>query len=178
MRTVWPKRAERLLLLVIVLVVAGCANTIRVTQRDIQQQIDSRLPLGTGAGAPVSLSLQELRCELLAAPVAGSDNVELDARVQFAVLGLLQIESRAAMRGRLVYDAGRGAFFIEQPQLLAVDIDRVPAQQRQLLMANLQPLVSAVLARTPVYTLQDERVRTHIDHVEVRGGVMVIHLRP
>lgn len=177
----------RLLALLGVLLFAGCANTITVTQQEIQQQIDSRLPVGTPPGTPVTLSLRRLQCELLApAPLANGaaddavdgNNVALQAQVHFSLLGLIQMNSTAGLQGRLVYSAERGAFYIEQPQLTMLDLGGVAPQQQQLIKANLQQLLASVLAVTPVYTLEDSRARDHIDRVEVKDRVMRIHLKP
>lgn len=169
----------RLLAVIAVLLLAGCANTIRVSQQEIQQQIDSRLPLGTPAGSPITLSLQSLQCDLLTADESlGNNNVALQAEVRFALLGFLQLNSRAGLQGRLVYNPERAAFFIEQPQLTSLDLDQVPPQQQQKLKTNLQQIISTVLATMPVYTLQDERARNHIDRVEVQDNVMLVHLKP
>jgi hypothetical protein len=164
---------------VIVLVLAGCANTIRVSQQEIQQQIDSHLPAGTPTGSPITLSLQSLQCELLTADAAlgSSDNVALLAQVRVGLLGFLQLDSSAGLQGRLVYNRDRGAFFIEQPQLTSLDVGQVPPQQQQQIMTNLQQLVAAVLAKMPLYAL-DERMRNHVDEVEVQDNVMLIHLKP
>lgn len=169
----------------------GCANTIQVTQRDIQQQIDSRLPIGTPPGMPFSLSLHSLQCDLLAPheavgtannpsgnPSVDNNNVALTAQVQFGLLGLIRMESTAGLLGRLVYRADRGAFFIEQPQLTTLDLAGVPPAELQRHRTNLQQLLSSVLAVTPVFTLQDSRARNRIDRVEVQDRVMLVHLKP
>jgi len=170
----------RLAAIIVMLLLAGCANTIRVSQQEIQQQIDSRLPAGTPAGSPISLQLQSLQCDLLTANQAvGSNNVALQAQVHFSLLGFLQLDSSAGLQGRLVYNPDRGAFFIEQPQLTSLDLgSQVPQQQQQRLTTGLQQLIATVLATTPVYTLQDERARKHIDRVEVQDNVMLVHLKP
>jgi len=168
------------------LLLAGCSNTLRVSQQEIQQQIDARLPLGTPAGSPISLNLQSLQCELLAANESAGNNsvnhnnVALQAQVHFSLLGLLQFDSQAGLQGRLVYSPDRAAFFIEQPQLTSLDLGQlpVPEQDKQKLQANLQQLISSMLAVTPVYTLRDNRAKDHIDRVEVQDNVMLVHLKP
>lgn len=169
----------RVAALLAVLLATGCANTLHVTQQEIQQQIDSRLPAGTAPGMPVTLSLRSLQCDLLAPHESvNSNNVALQAQVHFSVLGLIQMDSTAALQGRLVYSADRGAFYIEQPQLTALDLAGVAPRQQQQLKANLQQLLSSVLAVTPVYTLQDARAKNHIDRIEVQDSVMLVHLKP
>jgi len=179
----------RIMAVVAALLLAGCSNTIRVSQQEIQQQIDARLPLGTPAGSPIALNLQSLQCDLLAAnePVGNNsvnnnalnnNNVALQAQVHFSLLGLLQFDSQAGLQGRLVYNPDRAAFFIEQPQLTSLDLGQLPVQDKQKLQANLQQLISSMLAVTPVYTLRDNRAKDHIDRVEIQDNVMLVHLKP
>lgn len=178
----------RLLAVFVTVLMAGCANTLHVTQQEIQQQIDAQLPLGLPPGMPISLSLHSLQCDLLAphelvndSSVHDSsvdDNVALKAQVHFGLLGLIRMESTAGLTGRLVYRADHGAFFIEQPQLTTLDLAGVPPAEQQQLRANLQQLLSTVLAVTPVYTLRDTRLQNHIDRVEIQDSVMLVHLKP
>jgi hypothetical protein len=178
-RAIFAAISCRFAAMVIVLLLAGCANTIRVSQQEIQQQIDSHLPTGTPAGSPITLSLQGLHCELLTADASlgSNDNVALLAQVRIGLLGFLKLDSSAGLQGRLVYNRDRGAFFIEQPQLTSLDVGQVPPQQQQQLMTTVQQVVSALLARMPIYTL-DERTKDHVDEVEVQDNVMLIHLKP
>jgi hypothetical protein len=170
------------------LLVTGCANTITVTQQEIQQQIDSRLPVGTPPGMPIAASLNSLQCDLLGPGEAAAsnlvngggsgNNVALQAQVHFSLLGLIQMNSTAGLQGRLAYNADRGAFYIQQPTLTTFDLGGVAPQQQQQIKASLQQLLTSVLAVTPVYTLQDSRARQHISQVEVQDRVMLVHLKP
>lgn len=166
---------------VVVLLLGGCATSISVPQQKIQQQIDARLPVGTPASSPVALSLQSLQCDLLSAgEVNGDQNVALTAQFRASLLQLFQLNSQASLRGRLVYDAGVGAFFIAQPELVELQLDQIPmaVEQKRQLMVNLQQIVATILATTPVYTLEDAAMKNHIDGIEIKDDVMLVHVKP
>ncbi len=127
------------------------AYEVRLTEQQLQQQLDSQMPLTQSQGM-VTLTLSNPKLDLL----SSGNRLSLQTNALIVTSIGLQSSGQLTIEGKIRYDKASYSFFIEEPVIRQLDIDGLaPALQPQLISLAQKALTPA-LTNQPVYTLSDQ----------------------
>ena len=162
--------------LLILLLGAGCAillaytflfserlSVLKISQEDLQTQIDSHLPTTrTVMGMDFGIKKAKLKLD----PEAGRIIIEFTP-----TLGALAINKeigKMTVSGRLHYLQERGEIYFIMPQVEKLDLAGAPATATSIGEVAVGTLANEYLSRFPVYTLRNEDDREKLLRAELR----------
>lgn len=172
-------------------------DSITMTQADLQQRIDAKMPHTTAKGITVSKVNLDL----------GGDKIALNISASATKFNT-EYGIDASTRGTLIYDGSRGAFFFKPDNVKVgkisangasvgekvnklidkwVDSPKINANKDEIAAAAeawaqeaITSSAAYVLNKVPVYTLPDNFkgnvVRMLLKDVEVKNGTVIAHL--
>lgn len=128
----------------------ACAQDIRFTRQELQQQLDARMPI-TQQQQLFAITLSDPLLALL----QPEQRLSIRTRIQVGTAFGYQGNGIVTLDGKLRYQRQDFSFYIDEPRITELQIDGLaPALQPQL--QNLaQNLLAPALTGQPVYTLKD-----------------------
>lgn len=156
----------------------GFSYTMRLSEAELQARIERLMPFERTQYL-FTVSLSEPLIEL-----SETDNqIALFSAV--SVLGPAGLQGRgsAKVKGSIRYERAQGAFFIDQPSVEQLEIERMPRRLSGELIKVVQTIVSKALAKYPVYTLREEDAKqklakSMIDSIRVENKELIVKLKP
>lgn len=159
---------------------AGREYVVRVSEAEIHQQLDKRLPLKRSFLLVFEAELAHPRVRLR----DGSDRVDLGLDV---VLNLRVGHESRPLGGRvdlvtgLRYDAADGGFHLVDPVITRLDLQGVPAEYQARATRVVDAALAEFVGRYPVYTLRPSdakraTARLLLKSVVVSGNELVLTL--
>lgn len=103
--------------------------------------------------------------------------IRFDAR--FSVQGENLGQGAATVAGVPRYEAGKGAFFVNSPELLKLELPGIPAYQTSIAAQLVSELLAGEISQQPVWTLdesdpQQALARLTLRRVQVENGKLVL----
>lgn len=146
------KRA--LLLLLLGLSLPLQAQDIRLPQRDLQQELDTRLPLTHTEGL-LAITLSEPQLQLLAA----QQRLAIRTRLQVSTAFGTEHHGWISVDGKLRYEREHYSFYIDEPRIRDLTLDGLPPALQPQLQMLAQNLLTPALSGQAVYTLSDRTMQ-------------------
>ena len=132
---------------------AAQAYEVRLTEQQLQQQLDSQMPLSQSQGI-VTLTLSHPKLDLL--PSGNRLSLRTNALIVTSIG--LQSSGQLTVEGKIRYDKASYSFFIEEPVIRQLDIDGLAPGLHPQLISMAQKALTPALTGQPVYTLSDQDV--------------------
>lgn len=171
----------RALILVVGMMIAipgfGFSYTIKMTEAEIQQKISAAMPLQ---------KKQLFLTVVLSDPVVElreSDNkIALFLNVEARAPGGLKGSGRGKLAGTIRYEKETGRFFLADPVLEALEIDRISGKLNRELAKVVQVLMVSALEKQAIYRLREDdfkhkMARSMLDSVTVQNRQLLIKLK-
>lgn len=133
------------------------AWTIELTEDELQAKINRILPiekkklLFTVRVSSIDVELKE-----------GSDRVGLISDMEIKTPHLSTGKGRAFIDGKLAYNPADGSFYFHEPQVKDIKFENIPAKYHKLVGKIFQRAITRRLAKTPVYTLKENKTKHQI----------------
>lgn len=158
-----------ILLLWAVLTLQACAvvSTNKVSEKQLQNQINKQLPLKKRL-LFAGLKVPRFELKLL----GGSPNVTIDVDFEVDILNYPLAKSQAMIKGDLVFDAERQALFLRRAQLHQLDVSAIPKAYQQRAFDGLAQLLQGFFKREPVYQLNKQKFR--LSQIQVFPGYVLL----
>lgn len=140
------------------------AYEIRLTEKQLQQEVDARMPVTQQQGL-FTLVLSNPVVTL----VAGDERLRIstDARL-LSEIGL-QSRGKVTLDGKIRYEKSNYSFYLDEPVIRQLSIDGVPpSAEPQLIQLAQQALVPA-LKDQPVYTLSDQEMTQNMARMMLKS---------
>jgi hypothetical protein len=135
------------------LLLAGCSapfrTTVTLTAPEIEQSIAGRFPIEKRAlVAAVELDRPRVLFE------ESSDRIGLEMDAMASVLGQ-EHAGTATVFGRLRYEGATGEIYLDEPEVVRLELPHLPEEQRAPVRAIVNAVAAAVLSQVPIYRLED-----------------------
>jgi len=146
-----------LLLLTFVSTPSVFAWTVELTEDELQQKINKRVPIEkkklifTVLVSAIDVELKD-----------GSDRIGLIANMEVRSPHLSSGKGRAWLDGKLKYEPTDGSFYFIDPQVRDVKFENIPARYHLLVQNILQRALSQRLSNTAVYKLDANNTKQKI----------------
>lgn len=140
-------------ILLILLPALAQAYEVRLSEQQLQQELEARMPLTRQQGI-MTLVLSEPLLTLQ----GNEERVRIRSKAQVSASFGLNSQGQITVDGKVRYDKESYSFFIDDPRVVQLSIDGLsPALEPQLIQLAQQALRPA-LENQPVYTLSDEEM--------------------
>jgi len=128
--------------------------TLEIPEQELQEKIDMMMPLERKSFF-VTVVLSEPKVDL----IQESNEIGFFSHVEVLIPGGLKGSGRGKIKGSVVYDADQGAFYLNNPSIEGLEIDRVPKKFYKKISAAIQVVLAKSLSKYPVYKLKDDDVK-------------------
>lgn len=151
--------------------------TIKMTEAEIQQKISAAMPLQKKQFF-LTVELSDPVVEL-----RDSDNkIALFLNVQATGPGGVKGSGRGKLAGTIRYEKESGSFYLADPVLEHLEIDRIQGKLNRELSKVVQVLIASALAKQPIYRLREDdfkhkMARAMLESVTVKGRQLLIKLK-
>jgi hypothetical protein len=127
----------------------GVTYTISLTASEIQQSLQRKLPISKSK-LLVTATLRALDVEFM----EDDNRILLRPEVDLSLVGQSVLRGRAIVAGQIRYVPESREFFFDQPSVVELDIEGLPASLRPTAEEVIARCAEGYLATTPVYRLQ------------------------
>lgn len=149
---------------------------------DIQTRVDAMKPIKVQK-AFISMEMQDPKVSLIAQSneIAVSSSILIESTLlkstQYSAKHLL-IPARASIQAGLRYEPSEGAFYLLNPKVTALEIDKVPEAMKPKARELAQALTTGFFAKRPVFVLRDDQVKqclakSVLQSVRVQGDKII-----
>lgn len=171
---------KRLMLTIVLSVLStnswAYSYTIELTQQQLQQQIDTLMPVEKEAYF-VKVILSDPRIDL----AEDSDKIGMFTNIELVAPGGVKGTGRARIAGTISYRKENGSFYLNNPTLTQLEIDQIPPQYHAKVRELGQFALDNAVSQRPIFTLDDDDMRekmakSALQSVTVNNGKLVIVL--
>jgi hypothetical protein len=150
--------------------------TIELTQQQLQQQIDTIMPVEKEA-LFVKVILSDPHIDL----AEGSNTLGMFTNIELIAPGGVRGTGPARIAGTISYRRENGSFYLNNPTVTQLEIDQIPSQYHAKVRELGQFALDNAVNQRPIFTLDDNDVRqkmakTALESVTVNDGKVVIVL--
>jgi len=133
---------------------AAFSYTLEIPEQELQQQVSAMMPLiKKTMFATVTLS------DPIVDLISKSNEIGFFTHVEVIAPGGLKGSGRGKIQGEVIYKPEQAAFFINNPTIVSLEIDRVPKTVIPTISHVAQVVLFKALSKYPVYKLNDEDVK-------------------
>ena len=159
----------------VLLVLAGCTTTMRVSREDLQDDVARRFPREIDKHVVV-VRASEPEIEFPGAPDVLGLRLHVDVT---SPSGRSRLAGTTRVEGRLEYAASEHAFYLREPRVTELELD-APAGTRHLSRAVAGEAIAELLRDHPLYRLDARRSEReakairHLRSAHIRGQDLVL----
>ncbi len=148
--------------------------TLKLSEAELQERVSAMMPL-----EKKQLFLTVVISDPQISLLPDTDQVGVFLNVDAIIASGLKGSGRGRVIGSLFYDKSLGAFFLKDPVLDSLQIDRIPAQLNQQIAKVSQAMIASTLASYPLYTLNDndfkqKMAKSLIESIDVQDQQLLI----
>ncbi len=128
--------------------------TLEISEEELQEKVSNMMPLEKKKYfVTVILSNPEVSL------ANGNNEIGVFSHVKVIAPGGIQGSGKVKITGSLRYDADKGEFFFNDPQIVNLEVGDVPEKYLPNIKNIAQSVVGKVLATRPVYKLKDDNLK-------------------
>ncbi|CAN5455126.1 hypothetical protein BH11PSE11_BH11PSE11_03040 [soil metagenome] len=127
------------------------SHTVEISEKEIQQKVTAMMPIQKKLFL-ATVSLPDPRVSL----ISETNEIGISSPVEVSIPGVIKGSGRAKIQGVPSYDARSGEFFLKSPAVTEFEVDGLPERYRAQVRELTQLLVEQVLAKRPIYKLNDD----------------------
>ena len=145
------------LLLLISQVSLAFEYTLEFTEPQLQEKISTMMPV-TKQTMMATIVVDQAKLKL----IEGSDKLSIAAKLSATLLGGLKATGDLKVQGTLSYNAKEGAFYLKDPEIVALDIKEIPPRFHAQIKELAQKGLAKKLSHQPVYKLKDDDMKQNL----------------
>lgn len=160
------------LLLLLAMLLSGTPSahawTIELTEDELQARLDRVIPV-----EKKKLLFRVLVSAIDVELTEGSDRIGLLADMEIRSPYFTTGKGKAYLDGKLSYNPGDGAFYFQETEVREVKFENIPDKYHEAVRMIFHRAISRRLAKTPVYTLQEDKTRHQIAKVLLKSVTVI-----
>jgi len=150
--------------------------TLEISEEELQEKISKMMPMEKKKYF-VTVILSNPDVDL----ADGKNEVGIFSHVKVIAPGGIQGAGKVNITGSLRYDADKGAFFFNHPEIVSLEIDDVPEKYIPNIKSIAQSVTAKVLAARPVYKLKDDNLKqklakSALKSIKVENSKLLVEL--
>lgn len=128
--------------------------TLEISEEELQEKISKMMPMEKKKYfVTVILSNPDVNL------ADGNNEIGVFSHVKVIAPGGIQGTGKVSIVGSLRYDADKGVFFFNDPEIVNIEVDDVPEKYLPNIKNIAQSVAGKVLATRPVYKLNDDNLK-------------------
>lgn len=135
-------------------VATAFSYTVEITEPELQEKVSKIMPL-VKKKFFVTVTLTEPKVDLQ----TENNNITVFLRIEVTAPGGIKGTGELKVSGSLLYEPNNYEFFLKDPVLNNMVIDKVPDKYMPKIKSMSQQMVTKVLAKKPVYKLKDDNLK-------------------
>jgi hypothetical protein len=157
--------------------VAGAFSyTMEITEQELQNRISEMMPLEKQKRF-YSIVISDPIVNL----ISETNEIGLFANLDVTLLGNMKSTGQAEIKGSIDYDSEKGAFYLLNPQIINLNIDKLPKQYEPIIKQITQKALIKILAKNPVYKFKDDNIKHRLaksvlESEQVKDQLLLIKL--
>jgi hypothetical protein len=163
------------------LLVANSVSAFSYTKVFTEEELQSRLE----AVMPIERKkffLTVIVSEPILDLVENENRLGIEATIEAIVPGGFVGSGRANIVGAIDYNADEGAFYIRDPEIVSLNIKRIPERHLKSVKSFAQTLLTSSLTAYPVFRFKDDNIqhklaKSKLESVVVEGKKLLVKLR-
>ena len=128
--------------------------TVEITEAELQEKVAKIMPL-VKKKFFVTVTLSEPIVDLQ----TEDNNIAVFSNIGVTAPGGIKVSGELKINGTLEYEQSTHEFFLKNPELESLDIDKVPEKYLPKIKSLAQQIIKKVLAKKPVYKLKDDNIK-------------------
>lgn len=135
-------------------VATAFSYTVAITEPELQEKVLKIMPL-VKKKFFVTVTLSEPKVDLQ----TENNNITVFLRIEVTAPGGIKGTGKLKVSGSLLYEPNNYEFFLKDPVLNNIVIDKVPDKYMPKIKSMSQQMVTKVLAKKPIYKLKDDNLK-------------------
>lgn len=128
--------------------------TLEITEPELQEKVSVMMPMEKKKWF-VTVKISEPIVDL----IKDSNEIGVSTNVEVLGPGGMQSAGRANIKGTLIYDAVKGAFFFHNPTVVNLNVDKLPGKFAPKVKQIFQLAISSAMSRYPVYQFKEDEIK-------------------
>ncbi|VAW63570.1 hypothetical protein MNBD_GAMMA10-3300 [hydrothermal vent metagenome] len=171
---------KRVILAVFLMVSAQLAMafsyTLEIAQEELQEKVSKMMPMEKKKYF-VTVVLSNPKVDLSSA----ENKIAVFAHVGVIAPAGIKGNGKVKIMGSIIYDAEKGEFFFDNPEIVSLEVDDVPEKYIPKIKGIAQSIVSKILAARPVYKFKDDNLKhklakSTLKSVKVEKNTLLVEL--
>lgn len=171
---------QRIFIAVILMMTAQAAMalsyTLEIPEQELQSKVSAMMPLEKKKYF-ITMVLSKPVVDL----VEGDNRISVFTQIDVKAPGGIKGSGKTKISGSLSYDQETASFFFKDPQIVDLDIAKVPASLMPKIKKLAQTAASKVLASRPIYKLKDgilkhKLAKSLLESITVKNEVLFVEL--
>jgi len=163
-------------LLLITQAALAFSYTLEITKNTLQQKIAAMMPMERSKYF-ITVILSNPNVDLL----EDNNRISISSDMSASIPGGIRGKGRATITGSIRYDNKQGAFYLDNPAIEKLHIDKVPDQYLPQVKAIAQKALSRSLSSRPLYQLKDNDLKQKLAKsllkgIEVKNEILFVEL--
>lgn len=161
------------LLLVVALLLPACAARLRVTMTapEIERELSKSFPVSRDLANVFVVELSDPKVILQ----PGTDRIGLKLHAS-AGLSMLRVPGSVTVSGKLRYRAEDAQFFLDEPEVISVELPGLPETQQPQLLDTVNVALRTVLPTVPIHRLESGNAKYFLRAVRIEDGQVIAEL--
>lgn len=166
----------RILLILLLTITTTSVNafTLEFTQAELQEKVSAMMPL-----KKKKLFITIIFTNPVVKLIKTANRIGIKTNIQAMIPGGIKGSGTAEITGSLNYKPEEGAFYIKDPTITTLHINKVKDVMQPKIKKLAQTAISKTMVARPVYKLKDDNVRhklakSALKSITVNDGILVV----
>lgn len=170
-----PRNALVVGLAVALVIGTGCSGlgqvTLKIEHGELQGRLDKKFPISKSKSV-FKVVFTEPRLEL----IAESDKLQLTVAMQGSALGSDIGQGDVTIRGGIRYDKPTKSFYMTDPEITRIDLERIPSRYQDKLRRAVDVAVQELLPTMPIYKLDKDTFKHSLNRAFLKRAWVDDHI--
>jgi len=150
--------------------------TLEITEQEIQDKVSAMMPMEKKKYF-VNLKLSKPKIEL----IKESNEIGIIINIAVSAPGGIKGSGKTNIRGSLSYNKEKGAFYLNNPKIVSLNINNLSEKYIPKTQDLLQLALTKTLSKYPVYKFKDDNLKNKLakatlESIEVKNKKLLITL--
>ena len=167
---------NRILLTILLVILSNPVNalTLEFTEADIQETVSAMMPL-----KQKKMFVTVIFTNPIVKLIKVSNKIGVKTDIQALIPGVAKGSGMAEITGSLGYNSKEGAFYLTDPIITSMHVDRLKKSMQPEIKKLAQTAITKTMTTQPIYKLNDENAKqklakSALKSVSVNNGKLVV----
>lgn len=136
---------------------SALSYTIEITEQELQDKVSAMMPM-VKKKFFIAVTVSDPIVDL----INESNQIGILVNIKVSAPGGIKGSGKANIKGALIYNKEKGAFYLDNPTIVSMDVDKVSNKFSSKIQKISQLALSKALSRYPVYKFKDDNMKQQL----------------